>query len=140
MESSFNPEESFGGVIPSAPLLPHNGVVVTPTDSRLLRKLYFWASGHLTILAAFTALLVYIPHLRKILRKDIFDRLLLTSIIGVPLLLAMVAFAYFPSMRKRFAFMALTIIVSIFDLNVLLMFNSTTEPDTGLALIVCDLC
>jgi len=139
VESSFNPEESFGGVIPSAPLLPHDEVVVNPTDSRLLRKLYLWASGHLTVLATFTALLVYIPHLRKILRKDIFDRLLLTSIIGVPLLIAMVLFAYFPSMRRRFAFIALTIIVGIFYFNVLLMFNSTTEPDTGLAFIVCDL-
>ena len=120
-DTAAEPIREDQSIIPSAPLLPHDEIVPSSTaerhdsssrdvDANILRNLYFWVTGHLTVLATFTALLVYIPHLRRILRKNIFDQVLLTSIIGGPLLLAMVVFAYFPSMRKRFAIMALAII------------------------------
>lgn len=78
-QNSRGPPEVAGA---SAPSLPETEAGELDKRKKLFRKIYLLISGQMTLFVVMTVLFVYIPHLRKIFRKNIFDRLLLTSFIG----------------------------------------------------------
>lgn len=97
---------------PSAPSLPQNEEQAT-SEKQVFRRLYLLLTAHVSLFAALTALFVYVPHVRNIMRRNVFDKLLLTSYISTPLLVVVVVYLLFPSLRRRFAVIGLSVIVSL---------------------------
>jgi hypothetical protein len=77
-----------------------------------LRKAYAILATQFTFFFALSALLVYIPHLRRVFRKLIFDKLFLTSSVGFPLIFVLLFLSLFEQFRRRFAIVSMLLLTS----------------------------
>jgi len=99
---------------PSAPPLSEAAEDSNRLKSELYKRIFALLSAQLTLFTVLTALFVYVPHLRKIFRVDIFDKLFLASgWIGGPLIVVPIfALFFFPVLRRKFAKITLTILTA----------------------------
>lgn len=76
------------------------------------RKVYILLGTQLFFFCGLCVLFVAIPHLRKIFRHNIFDRLFLTSFFGFPLIIALLILFLFESFRRRYAKFSIFLLTS----------------------------
>uniref|UniRef100_T1KTM9 Uncharacterized protein n=2 Tax=Tetranychus urticae TaxID=32264 RepID=T1KTM9_TETUR len=136
------PPYSVEDVSPSAPPLPHPPASSTdvrlriPEDpsltskKQLIRHSYSLLAGQWSLFSGLTLLLVEIPHLRKIIRKNFFDKLFLTSSFGFPLAILMVVLFIFPALRRQFAW--ITLLILTVSMSLLLAYVVSIESATAM--------
>ncbi|KAI1280645.1 hypothetical protein HDE_13432 [Halotydeus destructor] len=113
-------EATAQNVEPSAPPAePFEDNSLVRDRSQLTRRMFSLLSAQMTWFASLAMLFVYIPHLRKIFRVNVFDKLFLTSILGYPLCaLGVAGFLFFPGLRRKFAWPTLVILTACLSMVV----------------------
>lgn len=111
--------EITSNTMPSAPAHEEyepNGLQNNKIRSKFMQKVYAILMCQLTIFCGLITLFVYIPHLKKIFRKWVFDPLFYTSFIGIPLCIAFILLIISPSIRRKFAFTTMILITTCLSL------------------------
>ncbi|XP_053203421.1 protein lifeguard 1-like [Panonychus citri] len=129
------PPYSYEDPRPTAPPLPSTPATdirlsipedpILKSKKLLIRQSYGLLAGQWTLFSGLTLLLVEIPHLRKIIRKNFFDKLFLTSSFGFPLAILMILLMIFPALRRQFAW--LTLLILTVSMSLLLAYVVSVE-------------
>ncbi|XP_054155463.1 uncharacterized protein LOC128953942 [Oppia nitens] len=108
------------------------GLADDRTRQEFMAKVFAVIFAQKSLFCVLIAIFTYIPHLRKIYRKWVFDPLFLSSLIGVPLIVFVALLAISPSIRRRFAKTAFIIITASLSL---LMSYAITQRATANAFL-----